>query len=61
MGSVHSSTGPLQMKQPAISRHLKDLRQMRIVRSRRDGKGIYHARDDEPIRTMLDFGLRHIV
>jgi ArsR family transcriptional regulator len=50
----------LKMKQPAISQHLKNLRQMRIVRTRRNGKVIYYALDDEHISTVLDFGLRHI-
>lgn len=50
----------LKMKQPAISQHLKGLRQMRIVRTRRDGKVIYYALDDEHIRTVLTFGLQHI-
>jgi ArsR family transcriptional regulator len=50
----------LKMKQPAISQHLKNLRQMRIVRSRRDGKVIYYALEDEHIRTVLEFGLQHI-
>jgi len=50
----------LKMKQPAVSQHLKSLRQMRVVRTRRDGKVIYYNLDDEHIRTMLDFGLKHI-
>jgi len=50
----------LKMKQPAISQHLKSLRQMRMVRSRRDGKVIYYALDDEHIRTVLNIGLQHI-
>lgn len=50
----------LKMKQPAISQHLKGLRQMRLVRTRREGKVIYYAIDDEHIRTVLDTGLKHI-
>jgi len=50
----------LKMKQPAVSQHLKSLRQMRIVRTRRDGKAVFYALDDEHIRTVLDFGLKHI-
>jgi ArsR family transcriptional regulator len=50
----------LKMKQPAISQHLKSLRQMRIVRTRRDGKVIYYALDDEHIRAVLNTGLQHI-
>jgi ArsR family transcriptional regulator len=50
----------LKMKQPAISQHLKGLRQMRIARTRRDGKVIYYALDDEHIRIVLNIGLQHI-
>ena len=50
----------LKMKQPAISQHLKNLRQMRIVRTRRDGKVIYYALDDDHIRAVLNTGVQHI-
>ncbi len=50
----------LKMKQPAISQHLKNLRQMRIIRGRREGKVVYYRLDDEHIRTMLKFGRDHI-
>ena len=50
----------LKMKQPAISQHLKHLRQMRMVRTRRDGKVVYYNLDDEHIRSMLDLGQQHI-
>jgi DNA-binding transcriptional ArsR family regulator len=50
----------LKMKQPAISQHLKNLRQMRIVRTRREGKVIYYSLDDDHIITVLNTGLSHI-
>jgi ArsR family transcriptional regulator len=50
----------LKMKQPAISQHLKNLRQMRIVRTRREGKVIFYSLDDTHIRTVLNNGLQHI-
>jgi len=50
----------LKMKQPAISQHLKSLRQMRIVRTRREGKVVFYALDDEHIRAVLNTGLQHI-
>jgi ArsR family transcriptional regulator, lead/cadmium/zinc/bismuth-responsive transcriptional repressor len=50
----------LKMKQPAISQHLKVLRQMSMVRTRRDGKVIYYTLDDEHIRIVLRYGLEHI-
>lgn len=50
----------LKMKQPTISQHLKVLRQMRMVRTRRDGKVVYYTLDDEHIRIVLKYGLEHI-
>ena len=50
----------LKMKQPAISQHLKNLRQMRIVQTRREGKVIYYSLDDDHIKTVLKTGLWHI-
>ena len=50
----------LKMKQPAISQHLKVLRQMRMVRTRRDGKVVYYTLDDDHIRIVLKYGLEHI-
>jgi ArsR family transcriptional regulator, lead/cadmium/zinc/bismuth-responsive transcriptional repressor len=50
----------LKMKQPAISQHLKTLRQMRIIRGRREGKVVYYSLDDDHIRTVLQFGRDHL-
>jgi ArsR family transcriptional regulator len=50
----------LKMRQPAISQHLKVLRQMRMVRTRRDGKVVYYTLDDDHIRIVLKYGLEHI-
>lgn len=50
----------LKMKQPAISQHLKNLRQMRVVRTRREGKVVYYALDDEHIHAVLQTGRQHL-
>jgi ArsR family transcriptional regulator len=50
----------LKMKQPAVSHQLKNLKQSRIVKARRDGKVIYYSLDDSHIRQLLDFGMEHI-
>ena len=49
----------LKMKQPAVSHQLKNLKQARIVKARREGKVVYYALDDDHIRKMLDFGMEH--
>jgi ArsR family transcriptional regulator len=50
----------LKMKQPAVSHQLKNLKQTRIVKARREGKVIYYSLDDEHIRKLLNFGMEHV-
>ncbi len=49
----------LKMKQPAVSHQLKNLKQARIVKSRRDGQVVYYSLGDEHIRKLLDLGISH--
>jgi len=49
----------LGMSEPAVSHHLRVLRQMRLVRYRRQGRLVYYALDDEHIRRLFDDSLRH--
>ena len=50
----------LEMKQPAVSHQLRNLKQSRIIKSRRDGKVIYYSLDDAHILTLLNMGMEHI-
>jgi len=50
----------LKMKQPAVSHQLKNLKQSRIVKARRDGKIVFYSLDDEHIRELLNLGMKHI-
>ena len=50
----------LKMKQPAVSHQLKNLKQSRIVKARRDGKIVYYSLEDEHIRELLNLGMEHI-
>ena len=44
----------------AVSHHLRGLRQMRLVQSRRDGKEVYYTVDDPHIIALFQQGVRHI-
>lgn len=44
----------------AVSHHLRQLRQMRLVRHRRDGKLTFYALDDEHVGRLFDLGLEHV-
>lgn len=50
----------LGMTQPAISHHLRSLKQMRLVKSRRDGKTIFYSLADGHVRTIIGQGMEHI-
>lgn len=51
----------LKMKQPAVSHQLKNLKQARIVKARREGKVIYYSLDDDHIRKLLNLGMEHLL
>jgi DNA-binding transcriptional ArsR family regulator len=44
----------------AISHHMRGLRQMHIVRARRDGKEVYYSVDDPHIIALFQQGVRHV-
>ena len=45
----------------AVSHHMRGLRQMRLVKSRRDGKEVYYYVDDPHIIALFQQGVRHIL
>lgn len=47
------------LSEPAVSQHLRMLRQLRVVRSRREGKAVYYSLDDEHVRALLSVALSH--
>lgn len=50
----------LGMTQSAISHQLRLLKTNRLVKSRREGKSVYYALDDEHVTAILAQGLLHI-
>jgi DNA-binding transcriptional ArsR family regulator len=44
----------------AVSHHMRGLRQMRLVKSRRDGKEVYYSVDDPHIIGLFQQGVRHV-
>lgn len=50
----------LYMTQSAISHQLRILKQMDLVRNRRDGKSVLYSLADSHIKTILCQGLEHI-
>jgi ArsR family transcriptional regulator len=50
----------LGLSESAVSHQLRLLRNLRLVRSRRDGRMIFYALDDQHIVTLFHEGLRHV-
>lgn len=48
------------LSEPAVSQHLRILRALRLVKSRREGKWVYYALDDEHVRFLLTISLQHL-
>jgi DNA-binding transcriptional ArsR family regulator len=48
------------LTESAVSHHMRGLRQMRIVRARRDGKEVYYSVIDPHIIALFQQGVRHI-
>lgn len=50
----------LDMTQSAISHQLKVLKQMKLVKNRREGKSIFYALADSHVSTIIAQGREHI-
>ncbi len=50
----------LGMSQSAVSHQLRSLRDLRLVKARRDGREIFYTLDDDHIRQLFDLGLEHV-
>lgn len=57
---VHTLETVLGMSQSAISHQLRTMRQLRLVRFRKEGRHVYYALDDEHVRDLFAQGLSHI-
>ncbi len=53
-------TAVLNLTQPAVSHHLKALRQARLVKYRREGKAAYYSLDDEHIQLLFNQCRTHV-
>jgi DNA-binding transcriptional ArsR family regulator len=50
----------LAMTESAVSHQLRGLRQMRLVRSRKDGRQVFYALDDDHVAKLYLLGLDHV-
>lgn len=57
---VQDIADKLDMSQSAISHQLRILKQMSLVKFRRDGKTIYYSLADDHVATIMTQGLEHV-
>ncbi|MBU6375514.1 MAG: helix-turn-helix domain-containing protein [Bdellovibrionales bacterium] len=50
----------LEMSQPAVSHHLRMLRNLRLVKVRRSGRTSFYSLDDDHITRLLHEGIEHV-
>ena len=58
--SVGALATCLEMSQPVVSHHLRTLRNLRLVRVRKEGRTKTYSLDDEHINHLLNEGLSHV-
>jgi ArsR family transcriptional regulator len=49
------------ISESAVSHHMRGLRQMHLVQSRRDGKEVYYRIEDEHIIALFQQGVNHVL
>ena len=58
VGALAEAVG---LSESAVSHHMRGLRQMRLVRSRREGRQVFYSLDDEHIVDLFERGLDHVL
>ena len=48
------------ISESAVSHHMRGLRQMRLVRARKDGRQVFYCLDDDHVAALFRQGLDHI-
>ena len=51
----------VELSQSAISHQLRVLKQLHLIKYRRDGKNILYSLADDHVRTIMEMGLEHVV
>ena len=59
--SVGQIAGAIQLSESAVSHQLRGLRQMRIVRPRKEGRQVFYCLDDEHVAQLFQMGLNHVI
>ena|SRR3990172_2108859 len=58
--NVNALAEKVGISESAVSHHLRVLRQMQIVRARRQGREVFYSLDDDHVALLLHQGLDHV-
>lgn len=58
---VNDIAEAVELSQSAVSHQLRILKQMHLIKFRRDGKNILYSLADDHVRTILEMGLEHVL
>jgi DNA-binding transcriptional ArsR family regulator len=58
--SVGELAGLVSISHSAVSHHMRHLRQMLLVRARKEGRYVYYSLDDEHVSDLFRCGLEHV-
>jgi DNA-binding transcriptional ArsR family regulator len=58
--SVSTLAEGLNMSESAVSHQLRGLRQMRLVRARKEGRQVFYTLDDDHVAKLYSMGLDHV-
>ena len=50
----------IALSESAVSHQLRGLRQMRLVRARKEGRQVFYALDDDHVARLFQLGLDHV-
>ena len=56
---VNDIAQAVELTQSAISHQLRILKQMHLIKFRRDGKNLWYSLADDHVKTILQMGLEH--
>jgi len=58
--SVSTLAESLKMSESAVSHQLRGLRQMHLVRARKDGRQVFYTLEDDHVAKLYSMGLDHV-
>ncbi len=58
--NVSAIAQAIGISESAVSHHLRSLRQLRLVRARKEGRQVFYCLDDDHIADLFQRGLDHV-